>query len=368
MDSARLRNLMDSEGVSAIIATSLENVYYSTGNYNLVLQVIPDRPLFAIFFRDSEPAYLVNIIEEDFAKDESWIRDIRVWQAGRSPVATLVDTLKERGVLEGKVALELLAFPTVFYQELVSIAPKTVFVDASRIFGKLREIKESKEIELLEFAAVSLRKSMEGGLALTKPDWSEKKISEVIGQEMISLGFDEIAWRTAGTGTNTLNIHRLPTDRKIATGETLKSDCGGKVQGYYADLARMAVVGKPSEKQKAIYKAIVRAEKETIENLKVGMKISDVYKICKKTFEENYDATFRFPLFGHGIGVILHDEPQMVADNEQCLEENMVINIEPVHIDPGVAVYHVEDTVLVTSSGPKVLTGKLPDEELYKIT
>lgn len=57
----------------------------------------------------------------------------------------------------------------------------------------------------------------------------------------------------------------------------------------------------------------------------------------------------------------------MLCDNDECLEENMVIAIEPGYIDPGKGTYHVEDLVWITSSGSKVLTGKLPDEELFSI-
>lgn len=365
---ARMRKLMDGEGVNALVATSVENVYHSTGNYNALSRLLPERPPYAVFPRDGEPVYLVNTIEEDFARKESWIKDIRSWRIGESPAAVLFDILKEKRVLDGKIALEFLALPSVFYRELASLASKTVFVEAAKIFDKLREIKEKWEIDILTFAARAQRKAIEGAFALAEPGWTEKDISEMIGQRMLSAGFDEIGWRTVETGTGTLSIHELPTQRKLEHGDVVRADCGGRIKGYYSDLARMAVVGKPSTKQNAIHKALVLAQKETIKNMTVGAKISDVYSICKKTFEQNCDGKFIFPHIGHGLGVVLHDDPQMFPDNEARLEENMIINLEPVYVDPGVATYHVEDLVWVTAEGPKVLTGKLPDEELYVIT
>jgi len=367
MDLVRMRKLMDSEGMDAVIASSVENVYHSTGNYNALLRLLPERPSYAVFPRDGEPVYLVNTIEADFAKRESWIKDVRTWRIGESPVAVLFDILKERNVLDGKIAIELLGLPAVFYRELTSLAPQTVFVEAAKIFDRLREIKEKWEVELLEFGARAQRKAIEGAFALAEPGWTEKNIAEMVGQRMIASGFDEIGWRTVETGTGTLSIHELPTERKLKLGDMVRADCGGRFKGYYSDLARMAVVGKPSTKQKAIYKALVRAQKETIKNMTVGAKISDLYNICKTIFEQNCDGTFIFPHIGHGLGVVLHDDPQMFPNSEKCLEENMVINIEPVYVDPGKATYHVEDLVWVTSDGPKVLTGKLPDEELYVI-
>jgi Xaa-Pro aminopeptidase len=368
VDLEKMRKLMDGEGVNALVATSVENVYHSTGNYNALLRLLPERPSYAVFPRDGEPVYLVNTIEEDFAKRESWIKDVWTWRIGESPAEVLFDILKEKRVLDGKIALEFLALPSVFYRELSSLASETVFVEAAKIFDRLREIKESWEIDILTIGARAQRKAIEGAFALAEPGWTEKDISEIIGQRMLSAGFDEIGWRTVETGTGTLSIHELPSLRELEPGDIVRADCGGRVKGYYSDLARMAVVGKPSKKQKSIYKALVLAQKETIKNLTVGAKISDIYTVCKNTFEQNCEGKFIFPHIGHGLGVVLHDDPQMFPDNEKRLEENMIINLEPVYVDPGVATYHVEDLVLVTAEGPKVLTGKLPDEELYMIT
>lgn len=364
----RLQRLMASEDMSAVAATSVEMVYYTTGNYNMALRPLPDRPSFAIFPRDSEPVYLVHTIEEDFARKDSWIKDIRVWKAGHTPIEYFVDILQEKRVLDGKVAIELCTMPAIFYRELISLVPKTAFVNAEDIFSQLRKIKERGEIKLLELAALAQRKAIEGGLALAQPGWTEKKVSEVIGQRMLAMGFDEIAWRNIAAGTGTLSGHELPTSRKLKAGDVIRTDCGGQIKGYYSDLARMAIVGKASKKQRAIYKALCLAQKETIRSMSIGRKVSDIYSICKETFEQNYNGSFKHPHIGHGLGVFLHDEPQMLPNSGKCLEENMVINIEPIYVDPGIAKYHVEDLVLITSSGPKVLTGKLPDEELYIIT
>jgi Xaa-Pro dipeptidase len=368
MDLGRMRELMYSEGVNAVVATSVENVYYSTGNYNFILRLLPDRPSFAIFPEDSDPVYLVHTIEEDFAKKDSWIKDVRVWGLGHPPIACLVDILKERKLLDEKIAIELATMPAYFYQELISLANKTHFVNAESIFGKLRQIKEKGEIELLEFAAYAQRKCIESAFALAKPGWTEKNVSDEIGQRMIYMGFDEVVWRTVAAGTGSLSGHEVPTERRLETGDIVKVDCGGRLKGYYSDLARTAVVGKPSDKQKAIYGALVLAQEETIKSMNIGTRVSDLYSICKKTFEQNYTGSFRHPHIGHGLGLFLHDEPQIVFGSEKCLEENMVINIEPIYVDPGQAKYHVEDLVLITSSGPRVLTGRLADQELYVIT
>jgi len=365
----KIQKLMEDEDVNAVITTLVENVYYLTGNYNTILRLLQERPSYAVFPRNGEPVYLIHTIEEDFARQESWIKDVRTWRTGgESPVAVLFDILKEKKVLDGKIALDLLAMPSVFYRELVSLVPKTVFVDSAKILNKMRKIKEKWEIDILAAGSRAQRKAIEGAFISAEPGWTERDLGTTIGKNMLSAGFDEISWLTVATGTGTLSGHELPTERKFQVGDMIRADCGGRIKGYYSDLCRAAVVGESSKKQKEIYKALVLAQKETISNMKVGAKVSDIYNICKKTFEQNCGYKFTHPHIGHGLGVVLHDDPQMNPHNEVRLEENMVINIEPIYSDPGEAKYHIEDLVWITAEGPKVLSGKLPDEELYVIT
>ncbi len=364
MNLGKMKDLMDSSGVNAVVTVSPQNTYYTTGNYSLITKMLgAERLAIGIFPKQEQPVYLVSFIEELFARDESWIEDIRTYGFTEPPMKCVVDILSEKHSLDGKVAIELDFLPANLYQELTSLAPKTVFIDAADILSTLRIIKEEREIELLEFAAQAQRKAIEAAFEMARPGDTEKHVSELIMSNMLSLGFEEIVWTNVGTGSGTLRMHALPSERKLKIGDILRADCGGLIKGYYSDLARTYAVGQASEEQRQIFRALVRAQKAAIESMNVGTKISDVYNICKKTFEENYPAPFTAPFIAHGLGVVLHDAPIITAGNENRLEENMVINMEPVYFQPK-AFYHVEDLVLVTYSGPKVLSGGTFDDEL----
>lgn len=130
--------------------------------------------------------------------------------------------------------------------------------------------------------------------APAQPGWTEKDISDVIGKNMTSLGFNEIEFRRVGTGICTLNLHAEPSEKKLEPGDIVRGDCGRRVKGYHSDVTRMAVVGKPSERHRKICKFLVLTHKETIKNMNAGINISDVYNIFKRTFEQNYEGTFNF--------------------------------------------------------------------------
>ncbi len=70
------------------------------------------------------------------------------------------------------------------------------------------------------------------------------------------------------------------------------------------------------------------------------------------------------PHIGHSIGVELHEEPMVQPREMTVLQEKMIFNIEPFLSDPEKNTYHLEDLLLVTKEGPRLLSGHLPPEEI----
>jgi len=92
--------------------------------------------------------------------------------------------------------------------------------------------------------------------------------------------------------------------------------------------------------------------------IRTGVRISDLFHKGKAMFEEAGIPHWLY-FIGHGIGTELHAPPILSADNESTLQEGTVIAIETVCTYPGEGIFHVEDAVLTTPSGPDILTGEL---------
>lgn len=368
MNLSRLRKAMDESGLDAVIAASPENVLYAAGTCELLVRLQLDRTrlVMAIFDKVSDPTLLVAATALPKSKQESRIQDIRTFSIDKSPISPLVEILREKGLANAKVGIDFDYLPVSFFQELTSLMPKATFVDSSKLFRNLRMVAEEKEIEILRYAAMATRKAIDATFLLIRPGDTEKHLSDMIVRHMLMHGCDKLLWTMAGSGLGHL-LHQWPrVEHRLTQGELVHIDCGGEFQGYFSDVARTAVVGKPSDRQRRIYEAVVRTEKEVIKNLRVGVRASDLFNIGKAVFEEAGLPYFLFYI-GHGLGTELHGPPLLRADNEQTLQEGMVLNIEPITIHPEEGIVHVEDTVLVTSSGPEILTGETASEEMFVI-
>src|SRR5699024_4564553 len=105
---------------------------------------------------------------------------------------------------------------------------------------------------------------------------------------------------------------------------------------------------KPNSRQEFVLNSIFEIHKKLINSAKVGVKFSELYSLCKGLFEEK-GLSFTLPHVGHSIGLNLHEKPIIHPFNQDVLEENMVINIEPICIDDeSGSGYHVEDLILIT--------------------
>jgi Xaa-Pro aminopeptidase len=131
--------------------------------------------------------------------------------------------------------------------------------------------------------------------------------------------------------------------------------------GYYADISRTVVRGKPSSDVKRMYDAVLDAQERVISMVKDGVKVSDLYKTALEVlrshgFNTNDTRDFGFVhSLGHGLGLDVHESPN-ISDNEGVLREGNVITIEPGLYYPTIGGVRIEDVVLVKKDGCEVLT------------
>ena len=134
-------------------------------------------------------------------------------------------------------------------------------------------------------------------------------------------------------------------------------DLGGLYGGYYSDVARTFGFGEPDPRKQDCYRRLAEIHRAVIEQVRVGVRFCDIFNFCRDCFAKQ-GLRFHMPHIGHGLGVGLHEHPVVEASNTRLVEEGMVINIEPLFFDMGDGSgYHIEDLILTTAKGPRVLTG-----------
>ncbi len=365
----RYKKIMDSisrKGLDTIIVSSPENVFYSTGAYIGTQKRHPERLEICILSINFKPIFIVCGVEETLVRKESWVKDIRPYiEFGESPIKILADILYEKKLDNGKIGIEMNSPWSAysFINELLRLMPKTKFVECGDIFENIRKLKEPEEIEILSGAAKATRKSVEAGFLNAKIGSSERNVANQMKTNLNNQGADEIYFMLLGTGERSVITNPTPSDKVIEKGDIIRADLGGLFSGYYSDLARTAVAGSPSKTQIDIYKKMMDVHKEIISKMKCGVRMCDIYNKCKKLFEER-GINYTFTHLGHGVGVSSHDQPFITPINGEVLEEDMVLDIEPVIEYEGYG-YHVEDLIAITkNNSPRILTGSKMDDKI----
>ncbi|MFH1506647.1 MAG: Xaa-Pro peptidase family protein [archaeon] len=129
-------------------------------------------------------------------------------------------------------------------------------------------------------------------------------------------------------------------------------DFGVKYKGYCSDMTRTFYKGKPTEKEKELYNLVLKAQQKAIDKVKVGVKGWELDGAARRSFGRLRDK-FTHGL-GHGVGVEIHEKPNLLKGSRDVFKANMVFTVEPGYYDDiGI---RIEDTVLLTRKGLVVLT------------
>lgn len=371
MSRQQIPVLMREAGLDALVAFSMENVYYSSGTMLLTQRMIPTRLAMTVWQADGSATFIVCAIEVAQVRAESWIKDVRTYVEFKdSPLVELAKLLKEKGLASGRIGLENRYLAAAYYRELAEQLPQAKLVDGDDIFDTARMIKSPEEVDLLRRAAAmtdkAIRKAFEGAHVGTSEIW----MSETMGKDILQSGADGVAFVVMTTGENSRLVHPVPSATTIRPGDVVRTDFGGHYGsyfgGYYSDIARTAIAGKPTEKQRDMYKHLFEVHDLILRHVKPGVRACDLYELCRKECEQRR-LDFHSPHIGHNMGVFIHEKPMLNPQTTLELQAGMVLAIEPVLVDDGF-IYHIEDELVVTAGGNELLTPAYDWAELLTIS
>ena len=150
-DRRRLQSAMDAAGLDAVVAVSLENVFYTTGAFIITQRLLPERLAFNVIPRDGDPTVIVCKIEESLVARESPIKDVRSYiEFADNPADILADALLEKGLGGRNIGIEKRYLSAETFERLADRMPGSEFAACDRLFEKLRAIKTPAEIRILQ--------------------------------------------------------------------------------------------------------------------------------------------------------------------------------------------------------------------------
>lgn len=230
-------------------------------------------------------------------------------------------------------------------------------IPTKEIVEDLRYIKDAEEIECTKKAAQIADQAFSKILDFIKPGLTEKEVATELEYYMKKAGADGIAFETILlSGVKTSLPHGKPSDKKIEEGDFITLDFGALYNGYRSDMTRTIVVGKINQEQEKIYNIVKEAQEKALNSIRAGVMGSATDKIARDIIgNEGYRDNFGHGL-GHGVGLVIHEEPFMGPTCTRELKENCVVTVEPGIYIPNWGGVRIEDTVVVTKDGCEILT------------
>lgn len=227
----------------------------------------------------------------------------------------------------------------------------------SGLIEKLREVKDESEIALIRKAAAIADHAFLSILEEIGPGVSESHIDlrlEILMREQgaTASSFDTIV----ASGPRSALPHGRASQRIIQKGDLVTLDFGALYQGYCSDMTRTIMIGEPSSIQKEIYHIVLEAEQKAVAAIRPGITGIEADAVARDWIKKHgYGEQFGHST-GHGIGLEVHEGPNLSIRGETKLEPGMIVTVEPGIYLPDVGGVRIEDDVLVTKEGYEVLT------------
>jgi Xaa-Pro aminopeptidase len=230
---------------------------------------------------------------------------------------------------------------------------------ADNVVSQARLIKSPAEIAYMTRSGEIANAAFVALFAAMKPGMLETEAAAVVVDAMHRLGAIE-SFRTCVVGGKLAGLkHAYPRERRLEAGEMLFLDLGASYRGYASDTSRTGVLGAtPSADQAELLKLSEELYTAGLEKMKPGNTIDDVAQALIRTAKGNrFEQDFYASGFGHGIGLDLFEAPGgLFAGSKAVLEPGMTVAYEPMVVVEGLGTGVVEDTILITETGYRLLT------------
>ncbi|WP_337102098.1 M24 family metallopeptidase [Paenibacillus sp. YIM B09110] len=343
---SRLRSVLKQRGLEAILLSHGPNRLYMTGFTGTSGYAIVTGG-HAVLLTDFR--YLSQAAEQASL--------FTVERHGERPFASIAELVRKLGVRELAVESSRLTMAQARMLQEELGGNGCVCVETEDIVEKLRNVKDEGEIASLREAARIADEAFFQILPLIRPGTTERRIAAELEYRIRLLGA-ECGWPgfIVASGYRSALPHGVASTKEIGQNEFVTLDFGAIVNGYMSDITRTVFVGKPDERQRAIYDAVLVANEKTIRGLRPGMNGKEGDALGRDVIaERGYGEYFGHGL-GHGIGLEIHEQLRLSRQSDSILEPGNVLTVEPGVYIPNVEGVRIEDDVLVTSYGVEVLT------------
>jgi len=336
-----LRRVLAREHLSGFVVSDLANIRYLCG-YSGSNGLLLVRPKDAWFFTD-------------FRYKEQMRREVRGARGEMRKHDLYAEFPVER--LRGlkRVGIEQASLTLARFRMLKRQVKRTRLVPVKDLVLGLRRTKDASEVKLIERAQHFTDAAFKAILPKVRPGVTERELAA-----LIEFGFrreGEIAFPSiVASGPNAALPHAEPSDRRLRKGDVITFDIGCRFAGYCSDMTRTVFLGKPDPDMAQVYHIVHEAQRRALALVRPGASCADVDKAARDYITDcGYGKYFGHGT-GHGVGLAVHELPNLFKEGKQQLAPGDVVTVEPGIYLPGLGGVRIEDMVLVTKSGSRNLT------------
>ncbi len=315
-----------------------------------------ERPLVIVIPARGAPAAIVPNLELgsfELIGFEGEVFDWRDQQGYDGAFAALADHMPLR-----RLAVEGQVMRVFVHHALTRAYPGLEVIDAEAQISGLRRAKTEAEIAKLtraiEISEAALAEVLEG----TRAGQTERQIEARLVQALFAQGAEGLAFAPiVAAADNSARPHaKARADYAVRPGDALLFDFGASFEGMNADITRTVFLGHASEEQRAVYDVVLQANLAGIAAARPGCRAADIDDAATSVLEASPFADRIRHKTGHGLGRAVHEAPYVMRGNGELVAPGTVITIEPGLYQAGAFGVRIEDDVLVTQDGCRVLT------------
>ncbi len=344
----KVRANMKANQIDSMLVTATDSIYYLLG-----VEIHPGERLLALLIEEHNSILFVNAL---FPLKETLPVVVRYYKDTDQPIKLIAKEIKDQSL----VGIDK-EWPSRFLLSLMQEKPNCNFVNGSSTVDEARLIKTDVEKEFMRKASKINDEVMRNVYEYLKKNAKAKPITETEIQEKVKqvnaeLGVYELSFTPLICfGENGAEPHHDSDETVLKENQAIIVDIGGRKDGYCSDMTRSFYYGEPTEEYCRVYELVKAANLAAIKMVKPGVSFKEIDDAARRVITDaGYGEAFTHRT-GHGIGINVHEYPDVSAVNDMVCEAGMTFSIEP-----GIYLTHkfgvrIEDLVLVTEDGCEVL-------------
>ncbi|NLC66979.1 MAG: aminopeptidase P family protein [Clostridium sp.] len=336
----KLENLMVEKDIGQMIVTDPTSIFYLTG-----YKIDPGERLLALLFKkDKKPSLFINRlfpIKEKKNLEYIYLKD------SDDSIAKILFYLDKRN----SIGIDK-TWPSGFLIELLNKGFKGKLINSSLLVDSLRQVKDSKEINLMKRVSELNDMAMKKIISKIREGISELELEEELKKIYLEIDSDGYSFSPIiAFMENGASPHHENGNKRLSKGDSIIFDIGCMKDNYASDMTRTVFYKSISKKQKDIYNIVLKANKRAIAGVKPGVKAKDIDSLARDYItKKGYGEEFMHRT-GHFIGIDVHEYGDISESNEDVLKEGMIFSVEPgIYLENEFGV-RIEDLILVTKEG-----------------